>query len=91
MALSKIYVEDHKRPCFVVRDDGSKLKAIFHRWSDISEIYAPSPLEGGHPGGVVKGTLAIVELESGQVGTASPEKITFIDGGDFDEYCWGDE
>ncbi len=35
------------RPCLVC----GTLKALFHRWSDVSEIVAPSPFEGKQAGG----------------------------------------
>ncbi len=75
MAAGKITIEYHRRPCIAKTNGGDLIKAMFHRWSDVRR----------------KGTMAIIELENGRVYMASPEKITFIDGGDFDEYCFGDE
>lgn len=71
------------RPCFV----GDK-KALFHRWSEQAEIVPPSILKGGHGGGVVRGTLAVVEYEDGTVGLANLEKIRFFPADNFREYDW---
>jgi hypothetical protein len=62
------------RPCYV----GGK-KALFHKWEDVSEIVEPSIMKGGHGGGVVKGTLAIVELEDGTIKRVTPHIIQFAD------------
>lgn len=63
------------RPCLVC----GTLKALFHRWSDVSEIVAPSPFEGKQAGGIIKGIVGIVELESGKVETTLPQNIQFLD------------
>lgn len=60
------------RPCII---DGEK--AMFHRWEDKSWIVPPSPMVGGHPGGVVRGTYAIVEMEDGTVREVEPLKVQF--------------
>lgn len=62
------------RPCIVKCQN-----ALFHRWEDNSEIYAPSPMVGGHAGGIVKYTCAIVEYEDGHVERVKPEDVTFVD------------
>lgn len=62
------------RPCTVAGK-----RALFHKWEENSEIYAPSPMVGGHNGGVVKYTLAIVEFEDGHVERVRPQDIMFID------------
>lgn len=77
-----------KRPCFVKTKDGD-LRALFHCWSEESELVAESPFIGGHPAGCIRTTFAIVEYENGQVAKINPSRIKFIDGGDFDAYCWG--
>lgn len=61
------------RPCFV-----NGKKALFHRWSDYSLLVAESPLKGGHPAGVVKGTVAIVKFEDGSVKKVDPSIIRFV-------------
>ena len=62
------------RPCLVKGQH-----ALFHRWEDNSETYAPSLMVGGHGGGVVKYTCAIVEYEDGHVERVKPEDVTFVD------------
>lgn len=62
------------RPCTV---DG--VKALFHRWEDYAIVLEPSPMVGGHPGGQVRQTYAIIELENGQVKEVKPSKVVFSD------------
>ncbi len=62
------------RPCMV---DGEK--ALFHRWEDYATVIEPSPMVGGHPGGQLRETFAIVEMESGQVMEVKPTKVKFED------------
>lgn len=81
-------VETKLRPCYIIGND-SKTKALFHCWSFHSDIYAPSVMIGGHGGGVVARTGAIVELEDGSVTVVHPESIRFVPG-IFDEYGWED-
>lgn len=71
------------RPCVVATKEGDR-KAFFHRWSEHSEVIGPSPLRGGHSGGTVRFTVAIVEYEDGKVGEISPEFIRFSDIPEFD-------
>lgn len=71
------------RPCIA---DGKK--ALFHNWERWSEILPPSPMVGGHNGGVLQGTLAIVEYEDGTVGKVLPQSIKFVDNL-FKEYDFG--
>lgn len=56
-----------------------KHKALFHCWNHRSELYDASPMIGGHPGGHVSGTFAIVEYEDGTVHEVEPQKIRFVD------------
>lgn len=73
------------RPCVI---DG--VKALFHRWEEVSEIVYPSLMKGGHPGGEMKGTLAIVEMEDGSVRRVAPDAVRFTDNAKlFDLYCMG--
>ena len=62
------------RPCMV-----NGKKARFHRWSGRSEIIDPSPLMGGHSGGVMQWTAALVEYEDGTLGEVLPKNIRFTD------------
>ena len=50
----------------------------FHMWEQYSEVIPPSPLIGGHSGGVVAGVFGIVEFEAG-VERVDPTKISFTD------------
>lgn len=54
-------------------------KAYFHMWEVKSQVIPPSPMMGGHDGGVIKVTFAIVELEDGTVKECYPNEITFTD------------
>ena len=50
----------------------------FHRWMEKAWIVAPSPLVGGHEGGVVKGVFAIVEdVETRTIEQVPPDAIKF--------------
>lgn len=73
------------RPCII-----DNKKALFHRWEEVSEIVYPSLMKGGHPGGEMKGTLAIVEMEDGSVRRVAPDAVRFTDNAKlFDLYCMG--
>ena len=72
MNKSKITITSELRPCIV-----SGKKGLFHRWVDRSEIVAPSYMVGGHGGGVVKSTFAIVEFEDGSVKEYYPCELNF--------------
>ena len=67
-------MEKIKRPCIV---EGKN--ALFHRWIERARIVEPSPCIGGHNGGVIKWTAAIVEYEDGQVAEVLPSDIRFLD------------
>lgn len=54
-------------------------QAFFHCWEHYAEIICPSLLNGGHNGGQVSGTFAIVELKNGEVRKVLPQYITFVD------------
>lgn len=74
MANSTITISHELRPCYA---DGKK--AFFHKFVEHSRIVEPSPMIGGHNGGVIKYTLAIVEYENGNVDFVDPCKIRFVD------------
>lgn len=63
------------RPCYV---EGKK--ALFHRWEEFSKIVAPSPMIGGHAGGQITETFAIVEYEDGTIQEVQPNRIKFVTG-----------
>lgn len=74
----KISHDDTLRPCYI---DG--IKAMFHRFSECSEIIKPSPMIGGHKGGILRWAVAIVEYENGIVSEVEVTKVRFADGGNF--------
>lgn len=78
---------DTRRPCLTT--DG--LKCLFHCWSNESWVVEPSPMIGGHPGGVVSTTFAILEFEDGHLEKVRPEKFTFSDGGQFKQWAWNSD
>lgn len=65
-------------------------KAVFHRWSQFSNIIPPSPMTGGHGGGVVSGTRAIIETANGIVLEVQPMEIQFADPGYISE-VWNNQ
>ena len=76
--------------CRIVNTTETRVKALFHFWNNRSEVVAPSPLKGGHPGGVISDVFAIVEFEDGTIHEARTTDIQFCDS-NFNEYCFGDE
>ena len=87
------------RPCLVKRDcdKWSKkrkevVKALFHCWVHKSEVVSPSPMLGGHSGGVVSGVLGLVENEDGSISQIHPSRIKFLDTqGLMSEICFEEE
>ena len=53
--------------------------AAFHMFSERSYPVEPSPMMGGHPGGVIKYPVAVVEYENGQIAEVEANKVRFID------------
>ena len=91
--MAGILVEHKLRPCYIDRSSKKKVqkeKALFHGWSQISNVVEPSPMIGGAPGGTISYTTGIVEFEDGHVEEVFPEAITFVVG-IFSEYSWGEE
>lgn len=78
-------IEVELRPCKV-----NGKKALFHTWSNKSEIVDPSPLMGGHNGGVLKWTVGIIEFENGTVGECLPNSIQFLDN-KLNDYSFNEE
>ena len=62
------------RPCEVNGE-----KALFHRWEEYAYVVEASPMIGGHPGGQIHETFAIVEMEDGQIKEVKPRKVRFSD------------
>lgn len=76
MATGEIWVKLEIRPIYY-----KGRKAVFHKWSSYSNIIPPSPMVGGHGGGVVSGTVAIIETADGTVLEVYPTEIQFADPG----------
>lgn len=74
MALWSIEVKGALRPCMV-----KDRKALFHGWSDRAEVIPPSLMRGGHPGGQLYHTVALVEYDDGSVHEAYPSEVRFLD------------
>ena len=62
------------RPCTIFGR-----KALFHRWVERQYIVAPSPMVGGHTGGMVQTIAALVEFEDGTCDLVDPIEIKFVD------------
>ena len=54
-------------------------RAIFHQWGERADIIPPSPMVGGHGGGVLKYSTAIVEYENGQTTEVMANDVVFQD------------
>lgn len=54
-------------------------KALFHKWVEVRQLIDASPMIGGHPGGEIAMTLAIIEYMDGSVGEVMPTSIKFLD------------
>lgn len=67
-------IEAELRPCLV---DGKR--ALWHEWTTRWEIVPPSIMTGGHGGGQVCASLALVEYEDGTVAEVYPSRIRFLD------------
>ena len=70
------------RPCLVNGEKG-----LFHEWEQFSEIIPPSPMLGGHGGGVIGMTYGLVEFENGEMKRVNTTAIKFVDT-NFEEYCF---
>ena len=64
---------------YIIESPECYIKALFHCWSHRSEVVGESYLRGGHPGGQVSGTFAIVEYEDGTVHEVELQNIRFVD------------
>ena len=77
----RVTMNNELRLCVIsykARQCCTNLKGYFHRWEDISHIVPPSPVVGGHNGGVEQRVFAIVELEDGTVKEVYPTQIRFV-------------
>ena len=64
---------------YIIESPECEIKALFHCWDYRSELYDASPMIGGHPGGQVSGTFAIVEYRDGTIHEVEPTQIRFAD------------
>ena len=76
MARGDIWIRLEVRPIYYKNQ-----KALFHKWSNYSRVIEPSFIRGGHQGGVVSGTMAIIETADGTVLEVYPTDIQFADPG----------
>ncbi|SHO50107.1 hypothetical protein [Anaerocolumna xylanovorans] len=87
ISFMPLQIKENLRTCIVELPGKNKRMALFHKWIDKSEIISPSPMVGGHSGGELKFTMAIVEFEDGTVRCVLPERIQFTDN-EFRKYCF---
>ena len=73
------YFYANRKREYRVKKPSEDVKALFHCWNHRSELYDASPMIGGHPGGQVSGTFAIVEYEDGTIHEVEPTQIRFVD------------
>lgn len=72
----------NRRPCEITTQEDQTTvitSGWFHCWEHFSALYNASPLRGGHPGGCVSRTYALVELQDGTVKEFLPSQIKFTD------------
>lgn len=77
-----IKVQATGRPCWVSHNSAEglkKAKAFLHSIATRSYVVEPSPLKGGHPGGQVSRTFAIVENEHGYLVEVELERVQLLD------------
>lgn len=82
---SEIKIMHELRPCEV-----KGRKALFHGWHEASRVVPPSPMVGGHNGGEIKFTVAIIEWENGTVTECYPREVKFLDS-KVEEYYQGNK
>ena len=76
----EIHRRNRFRLCMVDKEvKREEKKALFHRWVEERQLMDASPMIGGHPGGEIATTLAIVEYMDGQVDKVPPASIRFLD------------
>lgn len=83
--MTKLGIDITYRTCEV---DG--VGYLFHCWEQVSQIFEPSPMIGGHPGGTVAGIYGLLEDSDGRIYRVEPHRIRFTDG-KAKEYCLGGE
>ena len=73
MAKLEIPIKQATRSCMVEGRTGN-----FHLWEKFSTVVTPSPMVGGHPGGIISNVYGIVEFSDG-VKRVDPIHIQFTD------------
>ena len=73
------YFRENRERKYRLKDSSKDVKDLFHCWCYRSELVYVSPMFGGHPGGQVSGTFAIVEYEDGTIHEVEPTQIKFVD------------
>lgn len=73
------YFRENRERKYRIKKTAENIKALFHCWNHRSELVGDSSMIGGHPGGQVSGTFAIVEYEDGTVHEVEPQNIRFVD------------
>lgn len=73
------YFYANRKREYRMKKPSEDVAALFHCWNHRSEVVGESPLRGGHPGGQISGTFAIVEYEDGTVHEVEPQNIRFVD------------
>ena len=86
MAEWTVIHSDTRRPCLTNYGE----KCFFHCWTNETRVIPPSALRGGHQGGVVSETFALLEFENGSVARYHVDQFKFIDSGRFEEIDWTD-
>lgn len=54
-------------------------KALFHGFVNVAEVVAPSIMVGGHPGGQLQNTYALLEFENGCLSMEPVNSIIMLD------------
>ena len=73
------YFRENRKRKYRIKKSAEDIKALFHCWGYRSELVDASPMIGGHPGGQVSGTFAIVKCEDGTIHKVEPTQIQFAD------------
>lgn len=68
-----------KRGKVVDQEEFKDYRAVFHHWSERFWTVGESLMTGGHAGGQISQTVAIVEYEDGTVHECYPEEIRFLE------------
>ena len=73
------YFRENRERKYRIKKSSEDINALFHCWNFRSDLYGASPMIGGHPGGQVSGTFAIVEYADGTIHEVEPTQIQFVD------------